>query len=219
MSRARSSRRSSERRLKTSMLVRFSVENFLSFRDRAELSMVASGESPSPSRACHQAEYCGGHSSPEARPHLWCECIGKIEFDQGDGVGQRPCPASHRGRWSNRPHAIQARPGIAADKPTRSRVRDQNRESLFRLWFCLQAQSVLKRSGSSKSSAIRKDRYSSGPEARSSLANCRLPADDEEQFLKFTAKGTLPNRLFLTECRERNVRENVRGSSATSSTS
>jgi AAA15 family ATPase/GTPase len=27
------------------MLVRFSVENFLSFRDRTELSMVASGES------------------------------------------------------------------------------------------------------------------------------------------------------------------------------
>lgn len=32
---------------------------------------------------------------------------------------------------------------------------------------------------------------------------------EEKAFLEFTAKGTLPNRLFLSECRERNVRENV----------
>ena len=35
--------------------------------------------------------------------------------------------------------------------------------------------------------------------------------DIEKQFLTFTARGTLPNRLFLTECRERDIRKNVPG--------
>ena len=39
---------------------------------------------------------------------------------------------------------------------------------------------------------------------------------DERDFLRFTAKGTPSNRLFLTECRERNVRGNLRGASGIS---
>ena len=47
-----------------------------------------------------------------------------------------------------------------------------------------------------------RQRFRVGPSSSS-------PGPDEKAFLEFTAKGTLPNRLFLSECRERNVRENV----------
>jgi AAA15 family ATPase/GTPase len=36
-----------------------------------------------------------------------------------------------------------------------------------------------------------------------------IKSDEEKQFLKFTAKGTPKNQLFLNEIRSRNVRENV----------
>ncbi|MDP6355763.1 MAG: ATP-binding protein, partial [Planctomycetota bacterium] len=47
-----------------------------------------------------------------------------------------------------------------------------------------------------------------GPEFK--FPGIRFARKEEEQFLRFTAKGTPRNRLFLQECRERNVRENVR---------
>src|SRR5262249_36982154 len=46
-------------------------------------------------------------------------------------------------------------------------------------------------------------------EERVKFPGLSFPSREEEQFLEFTAKGTLANRLFLTECRERNVVANV----------
>jgi hypothetical protein len=43
------------------------------------------------------------------------------------------------------------------------------------------------------------------------FGDLRVENDDDKQFLRFTAKGTLPNRLFLSECRELNVDREVRG--------
>ena len=42
-------------------------------------------------------------------------------------------------------------------------------------------------------------------------SDIRVENEEQEQFLKFVAKGTPPNRLFLSECRERNVQKNVPG--------
>ncbi len=41
------------------------------------------------------------------------------------------------------------------------------------------------------------------------LGDLIYQSDVEKQFLEFTAKGTLPNRLFLTECGKRNLRDHV----------
>ena len=39
----------------------------------------------------------------------------------------------------------------------------------------------------------------------------RFESKSQEQFFDFLGKATLPNRLFLSECRERNVKEHVPG--------
>ena len=41
------------------------------------------------------------------------------------------------------------------------------------------------------------------------LGEIQFESDEERQFVRFTAKGTLPNRLFLAECRQRNVAKSV----------
>ncbi len=46
----------------------------------------------------------------------------------------------------------------------------------------------------------------------------RFKSKDEKQFLDFVALGTRPNKLFLTECLERNVFANVQGIEAISDT-
>ena len=46
----------------------------------------------------------------------------------------------------------------------------------------------------------------------------RFKSKEEKQFLDFVALGTRPNKLFLTECLERNVSANVRGIEAITDT-
>ena len=68
-----------------------------------------------------------------------------------------------------------------------------------------------KKNGYSKSVATAIAKYSSVKAKTIDLGEIQFESDEERQFLRFTAKGTPPNRLFLAECRQRNVTENVQG--------
>jgi len=49
------------------------------------------------------------------------------------------------------------------------------------------------------------ERASEGSEARFDFSGIKLKSERDQQFLDFTAKGTPANRLFINECKERNV--------------
>ena len=66
------------------------------------------------------------------------------------------------------------------------------------------------RSGCSRLEGRKSIEYSKRTE-NSFESDIRVENEEQEQFLKFVAKGTPPNRLFLSECRERNVQKNVPG--------
>jgi AAA15 family ATPase/GTPase len=190
------------------MLVRFSVKNCLSFRDRVELSMVASG------KVRRHPQHVVRPSSRLGIPLLKLAVVyganasGKSNLVKALAMAKNLVlhPAEAGGRVMRTPFKLdpesRARPSrfefeIEVDdryfaygfSTTSDRVEE---EWLFEV-NCTPERPIFERT---------RKGFEWGKLAMSA---------EEEQFLRFTAKGTLPNRLFLTECRERNVRENVRG--------
>lgn len=53
------------------------------------------------------------------------------------------------------------------------------------------------------------ERRSEKSKAKINFQGIKFASSGEEQFLRFTGDGTRRNQLFLTECRIRNVRDNV----------
>jgi AAA15 family ATPase/GTPase len=47
--------------------------------------------------------------------------------------------------------------------------------------------------------------------SRYDFSGIKFEAKEEEQFIRFTGNGTRKNQLFITECKVRNVRDNVSG--------
>jgi AAA15 family ATPase/GTPase len=191
------------------MLVRFSVENFLSFRDRTELSMVASR------KVRRHPEHVIKPSTAAGIPLLKLAIIyganasGKSNLIKAIELGKDLVlhPAEANGRIVHTPYKLDQE---CRNKPTRLEyeIRIDDRYFAYGLAFDavrIEEEWLFELLGDSEEPIFERK--------RSKIELGRLPfaGEDEEQFLKFTAKGTLPNRLFLTECRERNVGEHVKG--------
>jgi uncharacterized protein len=191
------------------MLVRFSVENFLSFRDRTELSMVASG------KVRRHPEHVIKPSTATGIPLLKLALIyganasGKSNLVKAMATAKQIIlhPAEAGGRIVQNPFKLDP---DCRHKPTRFEFEIKIEDRYFAYGFTFTPERV------EEEWLFEVTRDSEQPifertRSQIELGKLRFATDDEEQFLKFTAKGTLPNRLFLTECRERNVREHVKG--------
>ena len=191
------------------MLVRFSVENFLSFRDRVELSMVASR------KVRRHPEHVIRAGVAKDIPLLKLALIyganasGKSNLikalDLGKGLVLHPTEAGRR--IVHTPFKLD--PGFR-NKPTRFEyeIKIENRYFAYGFTFTsarVEEEWLFEVLGESDEPIFERTG------STINFGNLPFSNRDEEQFLRFTARGTLPNRLFLTECRERNVRENVQG--------
>ncbi len=53
------------------------------------------------------------------------------------------------------------------------------------------------------------ERKAEGSKSTYDFSGIKFSTREEEQFIKFTSNGTRKNQLFITECKVRNVRDNV----------
>jgi hypothetical protein len=189
------------------MLGRFSVENFRCFRERVELSMVAGPFDGHPNHVI-------AGETPQGIPLLKLAVVyganasGKSNLVRHLAAARRiiVLPAEAGKPLALVPYKLDTE---YLQKPSRFEFEIKVRGRYFTYGFVAPPKQVeeewLYEVGSSRESCVFER---AGAEFRS--PGLRFDSPDEEQFLRFTARGTLPNRLFLTECRERNVQEKVR---------
>ena len=189
------------------MLVRFSVENFRCFRERVELSMVAApldchpnhvvvGEPPRDIPLLKLAVVYGANASGKSNLVLALETARRIIL----------IPAEAGRPLAIIPFKLDTE---SVQKPSHFEFEIKVRDRYFAYGFVASARQIeeewLYELDSGRESCVFER---AGATFRS--PGLRFDSAEEEQFLQFTAKGTLPNRLFLTECRERNLQANVR---------
>jgi predicted ATPase len=189
------------------MLVRFTVENCLSFRDRVELSMIASEE------VLDHPEHVIRAGGENAIPVLKLGVIyganasGKSNLVKAMLMARNLIlkPTGAHQRIDRVPFKLDPACG---DHPTRFEFEVKVGNRYFAYGFSVSSERVeeewLFEVGRNQEVRIF-ERVGNDFE----WGRINFSSPDEKAFLEFTARGTLPNRLFLSECRERNVRENV----------
>jgi uncharacterized protein len=189
------------------MLVRFTVENCLSFRDRVELSMIAS------EKVFDHPEHVICGSGQNGLPVLKLGVLYGANASGKSNLVKAVLMARHL--ILNPPAAGQGIDRVpfkldpsCRDGPTRFEFEIKVGHRYFAYGFSVSSERVeeewLFEVGRNLEDKIFERSGNDFEWGRLSFSN-----PDEKAFLEFTAKGTLPNRLFLSECRERNVRENV----------
>jgi uncharacterized protein len=193
----------------SSMLVRFTVENYLSFRERAELSMVASKKVRKHSEHVVKPRTSSGIPLLKLAVVYGANAAGKSNLIKAMAIASslvaRPLEADR-----SIPVVPFKLDPSCREKPSRFEFEIKVGERYYSYGFSLTSRRVeeewLFEIGQTTERKIFERARGKIDFGEIAYAN-----DDEKQFLTFTARGTIPNRLFLTECRERNVRENVSG--------
>jgi uncharacterized protein len=189
------------------MLVRFSVENLLSFRERVELSMVASRQEHG------NSDDVISPATPEGIPLLKLAIIyganasGKSNLVKAVSIARDLIlhPPQSEEKLTFLPFKLDR---YCYKKPSRFEFEIKLHERYFAYGFSVSRERVVEEWLYEVDSKLER-RIFSRSSAGIELGDLTYPSDVEKQFLEFTAKGTLPNRLFLTECGERNLRDHV----------
>jgi AAA15 family ATPase/GTPase len=190
------------------MLVRFTVENCLSFRDRVEFSMVASEKVRGHPEHVIRTEDSNGPALLKLGILYGANASGKSNLVKAmhlaSQVVLRPAEVGRRIPLS--PFKLDR---AYFRKATRFEFEIRVGARFYAYGFAVMPERVeeewlVEISGDSERDVFRRTT------AGINVAKLLNENEEEKQFLEFTAKGTLPNRLFLAECRERNVQNNVR---------
>ena len=191
----------------TVMLIRFSVENYLSFRDRVELSMVASKKVRKHPEHVIKPATSSGIPLLKLAVLYGANAAGKSNLLKAMAIAKalvtRPLEADR---------AIPIVPfkldQSCGDKPSRFEFEIKVGERYYSYGFSLTSRRIeeewlfdIDQKTDRKIFERTRGKFDFG--------QLNFADKDEKQFLTFVARGTIANRLFLTECRERNVRENV----------
>ena len=189
------------------MLVRFTVENFLSFRERCEFSMIKGRE-----RLLKHHVVDGEIPLLKAAVIYGANASGKSNLVKAIDVARDMLIQGARPK-----EALPITPfKLDIDcihKPSRMEFEIKVGEKYYAYGFVADSKKIheewLYAVINKKDKCIfeRKTANSQAPFDLSGLTEI-LNSKDRD-FLEFTARGTLPNRLFLTECQERNVRDTI----------
>lgn len=192
------------------MLIRFRVQNFLSFKDQVELSMIpgktrqhathifAGGPGRHDTRILRGAVIYGANASGKSN------LVGALSFVKKlvvEGVSVRkPIPVSPF--KLDKPHASQ---------PSKFEVEFRHHERDFLYGFEVDAQRVhaewLYELKKTIEVVLFERRNANGEGSTVEFgSSLHLESKREREFLEFVAQGTPQNQLFLTESIERNVK-------------
>lgn len=191
------------------MLIRFSVENFLSFKDRVVFSMIPGSGTLKPN---HKSEKIKGISALKASIILGANASGKSNLIKAIDFGRELIIV---GTKSEQLINFQNfRLDIAAlSSNSRIEYEITHNGKNYAYGFVFNSKEIieewlyeLKNKSESKifeRNTLKKDIFDLAP------LLAKNKKEEHQQFLKFIAKGTPNNQLFLTEIRTRKVKDNV----------
>ena len=195
------------------MLARFSVQNFLSFDETVEFSMVASKESQHVSRVAEGDEFPSRLLQTAA---VWgANASGKSNFTKVFGFAQFLVVHGTRADRATGRIPFKLQPG--ADKEPSVFEFDivvefDGEERMFRYRFGVTARDVTEESLveiRTVSERVYFTRKNSGEGGEQQFTydwwERRGVSDEDRTFVKVLAKGTRPNQLFLHEAMDRNL--------------
>lgn len=194
------------------MLIRFSVENYLSFSAPVELSMSAGNVRRLPN-----------HVIPKSRdtdiPALKLALIyganasGKSNLIRAMHDARKFILSGRRPEGGFKSNMFKLDPSIK-DAPATFEFTVKSGEKYYEYGFSYAKNRVLaewlKEVNRKTSKTIYERAYNSDTEAYDfSYSKINFKTDEDEQFFSFTEKGTPDNRLFISECESRGIRKNI----------
>ncbi len=191
------------------MLIRFSVENFLSFKDRVVFSMIPGSGTLKPN---HKSEKVKGISALKASIILGANASGKSNLIKAIDFGRDLILIGTKNEQLI--NFQNFRLDIAAlSSNSRIEYEITHNGKNYAYGFVFNSKEIveewlyeLKNKSESKifeRNTLKKDSFDLAP------LLAKNKREEHQQFLKFIAKGTPNNQLFLTEIRTRKVKDNV----------
>jgi uncharacterized protein len=189
------------------MLVRFNVENLLSFRERVELSMVASNDERCNPQDVISPVTTEGITLLKLAVIYGANASGKSNLVKAMSIAKDLIvhPAQAEEKLTFLPFKLDR---DCYKKPSRFEFEIKLKDRYFAYGFSVSRERVVDEWLYEVDTKVER-RIFSRSRGAIKLGDLTYQSDVEKQFLEFTAKGTLPNRLFLTECGERNLRDHV----------
>jgi len=189
------------------MLIRFIIENFSSFRESTEFSMYAGKSNLLPHhivkndsnglKLLRNAIIYGANASGKSNL-IKAMAFAQNFIVQGIKVG-RTIPVN---RFKLDPEMLE--------KPAQFEFEFLINKNKYSYGFIIDSKSVIEEwlyiVGRSKDKLIFSRKTTNGSINIFDFNNIKFSDKEQEQFVKFTGKGTPVNRLFLTETNERNLR-------------
>lgn len=191
------------------MLIRYSVENFLSFNQRAQFSMIPGKGSL---KANHRSPAVGGVKALKASIILGANASGKSNLIKAIAFGRRMVV---RGFAANQiiDYPKFKLDSDAVNRNSRMEFEIQAGGKNYAYGFVFNSTSIVEEwlfELTSRSEKAIFERDTTRPEKYNIDALLKNNGKDEDkQFLRFTAKGTPDNQLFLRELIVRKVADNV----------
>jgi len=192
------------------MLIRFSVENFLSFSDRQKFSMLPGKGSL---KSEHKTTKLNGISVLKTAVLFGANASGKSNLIKAINFGKKLVLAGNK---PEKPIDYQKfrLDNLSNTKNSRIEYEIQHNGKNYAYGFIFNNELIkeewLYEIGPKKEVKIFERNISKNEIFDLSYITQKLKNEEEEkQFLRFIAKGTPNNQLFLTEIRTRKVKENV----------
>lgn len=191
------------------MLIRFSIENFLSFKDREVFSLIPGRGTL---KSHHKSKPIKGTSALKTAVVYGANASGKSNLIKAIEFGKE---LILKGNKTEQPIKYN---GFKLDKKlleqnSRIEYEIQHRNKNYAYGFIFNSKEIIEEwlyeiSKKSEKEIFTRDKNRSKEFHLEAILN-RNKKTEEKQFLEFTAKGTQKNQLFLSEIRTRKVKENV----------
>lgn len=191
------------------MLIRFSIENFLSFKDRVVFSMIPGKGTLKPN---HKSNTLKGISALKASVIFGANASGKSNLIKAIAWGKK---IVLRGTKSDQIIKFQNYRLDLKAKTCNSRIEYeiQHNGKNYAYGFVFNSKEIVEEwlfelTNKKETKIFERNSVSEIPFDLEHLFKINKK-EEQQQFLKFIAKGTPNNQLFLTEIRTRKVKDNV----------
>jgi AAA15 family ATPase/GTPase len=192
------------------MLIRFSVENFLSFKDRVVFSMIPGKSLLKPN---HKSEKLKNISALKAAVILGANASGKSNLIKAIDFGRKLILA---GTKSEQLIKFQNFRLDTSSITSNSRIEYeiQNNGKNYAYGFVFNSKEIVEEwlfelKNKTESKIFERSTIDNKTTFDLEQLFLKNKKEEHQQFLKFIAKGTPNNQLFLTEIRTRKVKDNV----------
>lgn len=193
------------------MLIRYSVENFLSFNSRTEFSMFP-GKGRSHPHHVTQPKSRNDIAVLKAGVIYGANASGKSNFVKAIDFTRRFVLRGTSADNKKIDFKSFRLDKNVVNKPTKIEVEFKHKGKNYAYGFILDETTIYEEwlyEINKSTDYLIFERRDGGRKPDYNFKGIRFESTTEEQFLNFTAIGTRKNQLFLTECRVRNVKDNV----------